>query len=185
MTRNVVSACASTGTATDCGNAGGTYLGDGTDCSPNPCGGPSAASIASASVSRGSVVSGFLESLEFSDGDVVVIDAQRQGQRYRVDLRTVLNTSFTNPSALEITTEVGASATGVTTEISVLNDSGQFVVIDSYSQPTADTTRVSTISSNAANFVNSAGEITVRIFMQKTGGDYLADIDLVQVLVTP
>lgn len=173
-------------TATDCSNAGGTYNGDNTGCSPNPCGGPSGAPIQSASVSRGSVLAGFLESLYSSDDDTVDIDAQRQGQRYRVDLQVVLASAFTNPSRLDVTTEVGANATGVTTEISLRNyATNSWDVIDSYSQPTSDTVRANAITSNAGAYVSASGEIQVRVFMQKSGGDYIADIDLVEVLVTP
>ncbi len=176
-------------TAAGCAAAVGAYEGDGTSCTPNPCltGGPAEAPVTSGTVNKGTLVSGFLEDLFDSDNGYVVIDAQKQGNKYRAELRTFCTSPYASISQMDVTTEVGANASGITTTISLRNYStNKWDVIDSYGQPQGDTIRVNANVANPGSYVNAAdGEVTVRIETLKNGGDYIIEVDHVEVIVTP
>ena len=180
-----------TGTEADCLAGGGAWQGDGSDCGSTSCGGgggdPADALVIGAAVQTGTQVGGSAADLDVSDNSYLSVDADQSGSRYTCEVDVSLISEYTTASRIDVRTEVGASASGAKTRIFIYNvSSGSWTRIISYNQSTADTVREANDISSPSNYVDPAtGEIRVRVFSQKRNGDFVVDIDEVNVTVAP
>lgn len=177
-------------TESDCLAFGGSYQGDGISCGSVSCSGggdPADAVILSATIGIGDNVGGSAASLSNSDNDYLDIDASRSGSKYECRVDVAFLSASTTASRIDIRTEVGASATGAKTRIYLQDvNSGSWDRIISYNQGTGDTVREAIDVGPPSSYIEpSTGVIMVRVYNIKRNGDYIVNIDEVNVTVTP
>ncbi|MBS1715861.1 MAG: hypothetical protein JST30_16155 [Armatimonadetes bacterium] len=128
--------------------------------------------IAAFNIIRGSLISGVLSDVHFSDDSYLRVQkgVVANASEAPIQVKFVAASTVSNPTAISVSAETAVNSANLGRYVYLLNkNTGQYDLIGNGAATQTDSTSLDTVTTNASDYVDANGNITAKISFNKTG----------------